>query len=106
MNNIEFAVQQLSEAIKASAEYREYQCQLEKVKQVPGLKEEIDAFRAHNFQIQTSDQTDFRKIDEFEKQYAGFRENPLVSDFLAAELGFCRMMQDINIRITETVNFE
>lgn len=30
----------------------------------------------------------------------------MVSDFLAAELAFCRMMQDINLRLTEALHFE
>ena len=45
-------------------------------------------------------------FEQFEKEYADFRENTLVSEFLAAELAFCRMMQDINLQVTEAVHFE
>ena len=45
-------------------------------------------------------------LEAFEREYANFREEPLVSEFLAAELAFCRMMQDINLHLTEAVHFE
>ena len=35
-----------------------------------------------------------------------FRKNPLVDAFLNAELDFCRMIQEINGKIVEAVNFE
>ena len=54
----------------------------------------------------TDDEELFHKIEEFEREYEKFRENPIVADFLAAELGFCRMMQSVNIKITEALNFE
>ena len=45
-------------------------------------------------------------IEAFEKEYRDFRENPLVNDFLAAELAFCRMLQNNNARITDAIDFE
>lgn len=33
-------------------------------------------------------------------------KNPLVDEFLNAELDFCRMIQEINGKIVEAVNFE
>ena len=47
----------------------------------------------------------FDKIEDFEREYEKFREDPLVSDFLAAELGLCRMMQQINMTMTEELDF-
>ena len=45
-------------------------------------------------------------MDAFEKEYEKFRENPIVDDFLKAELAFCRLMQEINMIITEELDFE
>lgn len=106
MDNVDIAVEQLIGAILNSDAYREYDLQRNRVNQYPDLKAQIDDYRCRNYEMQTSNDNAFDKIDQFEREYAGFRENPLVSDFLAAELAFCRMMQDINIRITEAVNFE
>lgn len=106
MENVDIAVERLIGAIIDSDAYKEYDLQRHRVNQDPGLKAQIDDYRCRNYELQTSNDNAFDKIDQFEKEYAGFRENPMVSDFLAAELAFCRMMQDINIKITEAVNFE
>ena len=74
--------------------------------QVPDLKAKIDDYRVRNFELQMSEDNALDKIDQFEREYANFRENPLVSDFLAAELAFCRMIQDINTQIAEAMHFE
>ncbi|MBE5883584.1 MAG: YlbF family regulator [Lachnospiraceae bacterium] len=106
MNNVEIAMNHLIEVIKESEIYQEYVTQLERVKQQPDLKQQIDDFRERNYVLQTSGEAAFDKIEQFEREYEDFRENPYVSDFLAAELAFCRMMQDINIGITEAIHFE
>ena len=76
--NVNQAVEQMVQAIRNTDAYLEYQKQLARVKEQPELK---------------------RQIDEF-------RENPLVSDFLAAELAFCRMMQGIGLYVTDQMHFE
>lgn len=106
MSNVDNAMNQLIVAIKESDTYKEYLAQLEVVKQQPGLKDQIDEFRTRNYELQISGDGAFEKIEQFEREYEGFRENPHVEEFLAAELAFCRMMQDINIRITEAMDFE
>lgn len=62
--------------------------------------------RTRNFELQTSKDTNFDKIDQFTRENEAFRENPLVSDFLAAELAFCRMMQEIGLYVTDQMKFE
>lgn len=106
MRNMEDAVLIFIDAIKSSEEYLDYVQEKERVKQYPDLKEQIDEFRRRNFELQTREDTAFEKIEEFEREYDDFRENPLVSSFLAAELAFCRMMQRTNIRVTEAIDFE
>lgn len=76
------------------------------VKEQPELKRQIDDFRTRNFELQTSKDTNFDKIDQFTRENEAFRENPLVSDFLAAELAFCRMMQEIGLYVTDQMRFE
>lgn len=106
MNDLETATENYIAAILDSEVYRTYRAELEKVKQYPELKEQIDIFRARNFEFQSSPDSDFDKLDRFEKEYETFRENPLVADFLAAELDFCRMMQRLNTHITDELHFE
>lgn len=106
MNNIDVSLQQLIAAILSSETYHAYDVQRNLVKQQPELKAQIDEYRALNLKLQTNENTTFEEIDKFEREYAAFRENKMVEDFLAAELSFCRMLQDINMRLTEAMNFE
>lgn len=103
---MEQALQAYIDKILESEEYREYAIQRDKVKQQPELKAQIDVFRTKNFEMQTGKDLVFEKIEAFEKEYEGFRENPLVADFLEAELAFCRMMQKYNGRIMDAIDFE
>ncbi|MBQ8821202.1 MAG: YlbF family regulator [Lachnospiraceae bacterium] len=93
-------------ALKQSKEYQNYMRTLTAVKEVPGLLEQVNEFRRNNFIMQNSESTTFDTIEDFELKYAEFRQNPLVEDFLAAELAFCRMMQYNNSLILEALHFE
>ena len=85
---VELAIGEFVSRIKESATYKEYSLQLAKLKEHPQVDELFD------------------KMYMFEKEYEEFRENPLVDDFLKAELAFCRMMQEIDLSIAEKLDFE
>ncbi len=106
ISRLDSATTALINAVLATEEYQAYIEELNKVKEFPELKEQIDDFRRRNFQLQSSADNDFNKLEQFEKEYAAFRENILVQDFLAAELDLCRLIQDLNMRITSALNFE
>jgi len=108
MTELNVAVEKLIDIIRDTEVYAEYERQKEKVNRIPDLKAQIDTFRIRNFEIQNlSDDADvFQKIEDFEREYESFRENPIVSDFLSAELALCRMMQEINIRLTAALDFD
>ena len=104
--NVNQAVEQMVQAIRNTDAYMEYRRQLGRIKEQPELKKQIDDFRTRNFELQTSKDTNFDKIDQFTRENEAFRENPLVADFLAAELDFCRMMQEIGLYVTDQMKFE
>lgn len=104
--NVNQAVEQMVQAIRNTDAYMEYRRQLGRIKEQPELKKQIDDFRTRNFELQTSKDTNFDKIDQFTRENEAFRENPLGSDFLAAELAFCRMMQEIGLYVTDQMKFE
>lgn len=106
MSKLENALEQIIEAILDSPEYKRYDEQRRVVNQYPDLKAQIDEFRTRNYLLQMDDEADINRIDEIEEEFYEFRQNAMVSEFLAAELAFCRMMQDINLRMTEAVHFE
>lgn len=103
---VDEAVNDLIKTIKGSDKYLEYRTQLELIKQDPELKRQIDEFRKRNFEMQTNEDLDFGKLTRFQDEFKAFRENPLVDNFLAAELDFCRMIQKMNFDITEAMDFE
>lgn len=102
------AAESFVNAVKASETYREYYQQLERIKRTPELFDKVNEFRQKNYEIQNTSQVNelFDKMGAFEKEYEKFRENPIVDDFLKAELAFCRLMQEVNIFITEELHFE
>lgn len=97
-----------TEKLKGTDIYKNYYEQVKKISNYPELMEQINNFRKENFYIQNafSNEELFDKTEEFNLKYEKFRENPLVSDFLAAELALCRMMQFIDQHIIEGLDFQ
>lgn len=102
------AVDTFVNSLKETETYKKYCEQLQLIKQQPQQYEKVNEFRKRNFELQNSQQTDdlFEKMDAFEKEYEKFREDPLIDHFLQAELALCRMMQNIDVMITEKLDFE
>ena len=105
---MEEATKKFAAYIQDTDTYKEYWYQREKIKKQPELYDKVNEFRQKNFDLQNeSDSEDlFDRMEAFEQEYAKFRQNPMVEDFLRAELAFCRMMQDINVLLTAEIDFE
>lgn len=102
------ATKKFAATIQESDTYKEYLLQREKIKTQPELYDKVNEYRQKNFDLQNeSDGEDlFDRMEAFEREYAKFRENPLVDDFLQAEVAFCRMMQDVNVLLAAEIDFE
>ena len=71
------------------------------------MKERINEFRKKRFEFQKYEGEDlFEKIDEFQKEYQNFKEEPIVREYLAAELEICRLVQQIYGAIDELVDID
>ncbi len=105
---VQKALGQLVEAIQRSDIYEEFKKQTELVNQTGDLRVKINEFRARTFELQNSEQTEdlLDRMEAHEREYEKFRENPLVEDYLSAELAFCRMIQEIEVCLAEAVDFE
>jgi len=106
--NIEQVAQQFANDIKNTGAYKEYRECLNIIKQDAELYEKTNEYRLKNFELQTMEHTHelLDKIDWLEQEYEAIINNPIVSDFLRAEIAFCRMMQEINNCITTILDFE
>lgn len=102
------AAREFADKIMTSDTYKEYLCQREKIKKEPELYARVNEFRQRNFELQNGMDGEelLERLEEFEREYEVFRENPLVDNFLNAELAFCRMMQEVYVLLADEVDFE
>lgn len=102
------ALETLVVSVKESETYRNYKTQEALVLQEPGLKERIDEYRRKNYEAQINLQGEelAKQVDILEDEFEEFRRNPLVDRYLSAELGFCRMIQFIEQRMEDELDFQ
>lgn len=107
-HDVERAALSFVRIIKETETYKKYAYQLTRLKENPERFRQVNEYRRKNYEIQKTTQVDelFDKMNAFESEYEKFREDPLVDDFLRAELAFCRLMQEVDIYIAEELNFE
>ena len=101
MDRIQMCVDSLLEAIREGETYQRYRKGEEKLMEKPELREKIDEFRVAVFRLNNDNGNEdlYESIDRFEKEHQEFRKNPIVNEYLEAELDVCKMMQRINSRI-------
>ena len=105
---LEKAMEPLLTFLQETEEYKRYAYEKKKIDHFPELKRQIDEYRVKNYQLQkeASSEELFDRVDGFMQEYEKFRDNPIVSDFLEAELSLCRMLQNIYIAVTQAVDFD
>ncbi len=108
MKNLEQALNAFVGSLKESDTYRKYMQERKQIELYPDLKRRIDEYRRKMFILQNTEDGDrlFDEVEQLEAEGASLRDNQLVNDFLAAELSFCRMMQDVYTRITADLEFD
>ncbi len=104
MDRVRDCMEDLVSAIKESDAYQNFKDAEERVTSVPGLEEKIREYCWKNYELQTSDVEDmYECMEAFEDEYREFRKNPVVADYLESELRMCRMLQEINAKITNAL---
>lgn len=106
MRETEKIIREFTERLKQTEEYKLYVIKRDKVHEYPGLQEEINEYRKKNYMLQKSEDELFDKIDAFEREYEEFRANPVVEEYLQAELAVCRMMQEIYAQIADAIDLD
>lgn len=108
MDRIQMNVDSLIGAIKDGEAYLRYAKCEEKLKEQPELRSKIDEFRAAVFHFNNDDSSEglFEKIDQFERDYQDFRMNPVVNEFLEAELDVCKLVQRVVKRIQTNIDIK
>ncbi len=100
--------EKLAEALVNSEEYKRFTRIRDKVAKNPELRERINEFRIHNYQLQNSSEVldVMEELDTMLGNYQDFRKDPMVDEFLRAELRVCRMLQEICLRVVENIDLD
>ena len=107
MDQLQKSLENLIQAVKDSPEYREYRRMSDLLHMEPEKEKAVNEFRKRNYQLRTLNGVDlYAEMDHLDKEYANLRSQPNVNEFLAAELSVCRMVQRINYRLMEEIDFE
>ena len=106
MRESEKIIKEFADKLKRTEEYRLYIRKQEKVAEYPGLREEINQYRKEYYMLQKSEEGLFDKLDEFEKKYNKMRSNPVVDEYLEAELAVCKMMQEAYAQIADAIDLD
>lgn len=105
MDLLDDKIEGLVKTIYESEEYRSFLEAKQMVYKVPRLAENIRSYCWQNYELQNSGTEDlYEKMEEFEAKYREFRKDPIVTVYLERELRMCRMLQEINARITDSVD--
>lgn len=108
MSVIDTCVDMLIAAVKNGSVYEQYAISLEKIKEIPGLKEQVDELRKLNYQIQSeSDEINlYDAIDDVDMKMEELCRIPEVSRFLEAELALCKQLQQIEAAIHQGIQLD
>lgn len=105
---IRMAAKEYAAKLQQTEIYYKYCKARESIKRDPELYAKVNEYRQATFDLQNNTEQDqlFDRMDAYEREYEKFRENPVVDNFLQAELDFCRMMQELNVLILDHLDFE
>lgn len=107
-DNVEIYTIALLHAIRDSREYREYEEIKRKLADKTDLKRKINEYRRDTYRLQNYGDVNtlYQNMEDFRKNNAEFRKDPLVTEYLRCELAVCRMLQKIATTVVESVDLE
>lgn len=99
--------QEVSDTIRNTNEYREYESLLREIKKDPVLYEKVTAMRERNFRIQQNESGDaFELMDALTNEYEDVINIELVSEFMQAEVALCDLVRNFNLELVEGLEFD
>ena len=108
MERVKSCTDALTDAILECEEYRRFCSLRDQVREKPELREQINSFRQHVFTVQNSQEPldMYAEQERLCRDFEDFRKNPLVNDFLEAELRVCRILQRVTSEIADAVDLD
>ena len=108
MTEIKTNIDRMVDMIKDCAEFRRYRDISSKVQEYPEKKKRLFEFRRKNYLLQNSEeQIDlFSESDRLMKEYQDVYNDPMLREFLEAEVKVCRIVQQVNEELIRCLEFE
>ena len=94
--------------LKKSPTFKQYREKYAALKKDEEMWEKVSAYRKQRHELQKNTPADelYDKADWFERDNAYIYENKQAREFLEAEVAACRLVQDICLKITQSMDFE
>lgn len=107
INRVDELAAQLAQAILDSEEYKNFQRCKAEISKNPQLYQAVNELRRHNFELQNSEGMSnmYDEVVKIYDRYAYVRTNIIANQFLRAEFGVCRMIQEIQRKLLEDMDF-
>lgn len=106
--NVYDEAHKLTQAIKESEEYKQYQAVKEKVKGNPQLEESLNDFKAKQFALQAGQmmgqQMDSNAMAQIQSLYGILSQDPLAAEYLQCEMRFSLMINDVYQILAEVID--
>ena len=108
MSQVQQKLEELIEAIRESAEYKEYHEAKASLKRDSLLAAKADEFRRRNFELQNNmaDEKLYDAVEEIRREYEELCSRKEMDDFLQAENRYCRLLRRVNQQILENADFD
>ena len=98
-------VEELVREINESNIYQKHLLALSTLEENVEVKNQVNSLRARNFQFQNESpaETMFEETNILAEEFYELRKNPMVDEYLDAELALCRMLKRVNIKLSEAI---
>lgn len=98
----------LINTIKSTSIYTEFQSALEDLQKYPELKALADEFRTQNYLTYHSlkGHVSFADVEDLEEKRIELAKYPQIDRYLDAELALCRVLQEVESRLTAGMCFD
>ena len=102
------SIEELKKSLLESEAFLRYQKIRAEVHNYPEKENRLHEFRRKNYFLQNSrEQLDlFTEEDRLEQEYADVYKDPLLGEYLAAEVAVCRIIQQVNKELIGCLDFE
>ncbi|SDB19553.1 YlbF family regulator [Eubacterium oxidoreducens] len=106
MMQLDKQIDNLTESIKSSDIYIRYIKAKDEMKKSPDKCSIANEFRMEMFRMHNSDDSDLKQQQDLFYRKMEMLNDPVITEFLEAELVLCRLMQKINYEIVSCLDFD